>query len=62
MDSTLASPHHTTGLSILQNRGYDSAGVATLHRTGDNFEVNTTKFASLGTSDSVAKLKSVAPK
>lgn len=41
------------GLNILENRGYDSAGIATLTE-GDEVEV--TKFASVGTSDSLAAL------
>lgn len=47
------------GLTILQNRGYDSAGVATV--TPDN-EIVVTKYASLGsTSDSIDLLKAKAP-
>jgi len=47
------------GLSILQNRGYDSAGVATIT---ENKELVTTKYASKGsTSDSLTLLKDEAP-
>jgi len=47
------------GIHILQNRGYDSAGVATLDPSGS---IHITKFASLGTtSDSVEMLKAEAP-
>jgi len=49
------------GLSILQNRGYDSAGVATLSASGD--ELLCSKFASVGsTSDSIGLLTAEAPK
>eukprot|EP01098_Paradermamoeba_levis_P003085 TRINITY_DN1440_c0_g2_i1.p1 TRINITY_DN1440_c0_g2~~TRINITY_DN1440_c0_g2_i1.p1 ORF type:complete len:566 (+),score=163.96 TRINITY_DN1440_c0_g2_i1:95-1699(+) len=42
------------GLSILQNRGYDSAGISTVNPKG---ELVTTKFASVGsTSDAIDKL------
>eukprot|EP00466_Bigelowiella_natans_P017718 jgi/Bigna1/141245/aug1.61_g15953 len=48
------------GIHILQNRGYDSAGVATLDN--DDEKITVTKFASLGTtSDSVEKLQKEAP-
>lgn len=47
------------GIHILQNRGYDSAGVATL---SDDLKIQITKYASLGsTSDSIEKLKDNAP-
>lgn len=43
------------GLTILENRGYDSAGVSTLTPAG---ELVTTKFASVGTtSDAIDQLK-----
>ena len=47
------------GLTILQNRGYDSAGMATMRRSGAGAgEVAVTKFASKGsTADSIALLK-----
>jgi hypothetical protein len=47
-------------LTILQNRGYDSAGLATIsHVTG---EIVTTKYASKGsTSDSIDLIKDRAP-
>ena len=46
------------GLSILQNRGYDSAGMATLKR-GTN-ELAVTKYASKGsTADSIALVLSL---
>jgi glucosamine--fructose-6-phosphate aminotransferase (isomerizing) len=49
------------GLTILQNRGYDSAGCTTFNK--DSSELITTKFASLGsTSDSIDLLRSAAPK
>jgi glucosamine--fructose-6-phosphate aminotransferase (isomerizing) len=42
------------GLSILQNRGYDSAGITTISKNG---ELVTTKYASKGTtSDAIDKL------
>jgi len=47
------------GIHILQNRGYDSAGVATVNGDG---ELITTKYASVGsTSDSIDLLKAKAP-
>lgn len=47
------------GLTILQNRGYDSAGCTTLNKQR---ELVTTKFASAGsTSDSIDLLKAAAP-
>ncbi|MES1912006.1 MAG: hypothetical protein MHM6MM_004354 [Cercozoa sp. M6MM] len=58
------------GLTILQNRGYDSAGIATLRRSpseasasdGEEFELRTCKYASRGsTSDSIDLLKRHAP-
>jgi glutamine---fructose-6-phosphate transaminase (isomerizing) len=49
------------GLTILQNRGYDSCGVATL-TNDDQHNLVTTKFASKGsTSDSIAILKKESP-
>ncbi|EGC38088.1 hypothetical protein DICPUDRAFT_149253 [Dictyostelium purpureum] len=46
------------GLSILENRGYDSAGVTTI--SSDNSLI-TSKYASLNTtSDAISRLKSVA--
>ena len=49
------------GLSILQNRGYDSAGMATLKR-GTN-ELAVTKYASKGsTADSIALVRAHAEK
>jgi len=42
------------GLCILENRGYDSAGIATI---GPEKTLTTTKFASRGTSDAIATLK-----
>ena len=49
------------GLSILQNRGYDSAGMATLKR-GTN-ELAVTKYASKGsTADSIALVRAHADK
>lgn len=43
------------GLSILESRGYDSAGVATISNAGD---IVTTKFASGVAPDAIAKLRS----
>ncbi len=43
------------GLSILESRGYDSAGVATVSDAGD---IVTTKFASGVAPDAIAKLRS----
>lgn len=52
-----AIDHLLTGLTILENRGYDSAGITTI--TSDN-ELLTTKFASVGsTSDAIDHLKKV---
>ena len=48
------------GLTILQNRGYDSAGIATIGQKGDDIkkELQITKYASKGsTSDSIDLLK-----
>ncbi|MFA5946876.1 MAG: glutamine--fructose-6-phosphate transaminase (isomerizing) [Patescibacteria group bacterium] len=42
------------GLCILENRGYDSAGIATI---GKDKVLTATKFASRGTSDAIATLK-----
>jgi glucosamine--fructose-6-phosphate aminotransferase (isomerizing) len=48
------------GLIILQNRGYDSAGVATIDSSSQ--EIVSTKYASVGsTSDSIEILKDKAP-
>jgi hypothetical protein len=55
-----ATPYLLEGLQILQNRGYDSAGVATLN--SKSHELVTTKFASVGsTSDCIDLLTSNAP-
>ena len=55
-----AVPYLLEGLHILQNRGYDSAGVATINlETG---AIVTSKFASLGsTSDCIDLLSQHAP-
>ncbi|MFA5945336.1 MAG: glutamine--fructose-6-phosphate transaminase (isomerizing) [Patescibacteria group bacterium] len=42
------------GLSILENRGYDSAGIATI---GPDKKLYVSKFASRGTSDAITTLK-----
>lgn len=42
------------GLSILESRGYDSAGVATI---ADNGNIVTTKFASGATANAIARLR-----
>jgi glucosamine--fructose-6-phosphate aminotransferase (isomerizing) len=47
-----------TGLTILENRGYDSAGIATLHAG----ELVVSKCASTNVSDSLATLKTLVPK
>lgn len=49
--------HITDGLTILENRGYDSAGIATL---SPNQELVLTKFASGDSGDAISKLKSAA--
>ena len=49
--------HITDGLTILENRGYDSAGLATLSPTG---ELVVTKFASGDAGDAIEHLKQVA--
>jgi glucosamine--fructose-6-phosphate aminotransferase (isomerizing) len=55
-----ASKYLIEGLTILQNRGYDSAGLATISHTSK--ELLTTKFASKdSTSDSIEILVQVAP-
>jgi len=42
-----------TGLKLLQNRGYDSAGISSI----DNGELITTKYASTNTNDSLVQLE-----
>ena len=50
------------GLHILQNRGYDSAGVATVHREREQNSIITTKYASVDkTNDSITLLDEHAP-
>mmetsp|Transcript_3391 Transcript_3391/g.4177 ORF Transcript_3391/g.4177 Transcript_3391/m.4177 type:complete len:719 (+) Transcript_3391:1294-3450(+) len=52
------------GLTVLQNRGYDSAGIASVSMDIDNDKSNlsVTKYASVtSTSDSLAKVKDEAP-
>ena len=49
--------HITDGLTILENRGYDSAGLATLSAAGQLF---VSKFASGDQADAVVHLKQVA--
>lgn len=46
------------GLSILESRGYDSAGVATV---SDGGEIVTTKFASGATANAIARLREHLP-
>lgn len=49
-------PYLLEGLSILENRGYDSAGISTLD--SDKHELITSKYASVGTtSDALQKLR-----
>eukprot|EP00742_Colponemidia_sp_Colp-10_P003687 GILJ01003925.1.p1 GENE.GILJ01003925.1~~GILJ01003925.1.p1 ORF type:complete len:697 (+),score=134.08 GILJ01003925.1:1936-4026(+) len=56
-----AVPHLLEGLTILQNRGYDSAGVSTVDADGK--VMLTTKYASAGsTSDSIDLMKKDASK
>lgn len=51
-----ASDYLLEGLTILRNRGYDSAGIATIPRDGTSLDI--TKYASrLSTSDSIDLLK-----
>eukprot|EP00630_Chrysocystis_fragilis_P001556 CAMPEP_0197395172 /NCGR_PEP_ID=MMETSP1165-20131217/6370_1 /TAXON_ID=284809 /ORGANISM="Chrysocystis fragilis, Strain CCMP3189" /LENGTH=662 /DNA_ID=CAMNT_0042920923 /DNA_START=32 /DNA_END=2020 /DNA_ORIENTATION=+ len=54
------------GLNILRNRGYDSAGIATLHKCGKHegrYELLTTKYASRGsTADSVELVRQQSEK
>ena len=53
-----ATPYLLEGLHILQNRGYDSAGLTTINSAG---ELVTTKYASVGsTSDSIKLLQNDA--
>ena len=53
-----AAPYLLEGLHILQNRGYDSAGLTTINGAG---ELVTTKYASVGsTSDSIKLLQNDA--
>jgi len=53
-----AVPYLLEGLSILENRGYDSAGITTLDT---NNELVTTKYASLNTtSDAIKRLRESA--
>ena len=53
-----ATPYLLEGLHILQNRGYDSAGLSTINSAG---ELVTTKYASAGsTSDSIKLLQADA--
>ncbi len=50
-----AAPHLLTGLAILENRGYDSAGISSISTDG---QLITTKFASVGsTSDAIERLQ-----
>jgi len=50
------------GLAILQNRGYDSAGIATVTSDAENSALQCTKYASKGTtSDSLDQLQSECP-
>ncbi len=52
-----AAPYLLTGLAILENRGYDSAGITSI--SSENILI-TTKFASIGTStDAIERLKKV---
>ncbi|MBU1126552.1 MAG: glutamine--fructose-6-phosphate transaminase (isomerizing) [Patescibacteria group bacterium] len=52
-----AAPHLLTGLTILENRGYDSAGISSISPGG---ALVTTKFASIGsTSDAIEQLREV---
>ncbi|KAJ0393416.1 hypothetical protein P43SY_005993 [Pythium insidiosum] len=54
-----ASDFLLEGLTILQNRGYDSAGMSTAaHKEEGSAEITTTKFASVaGTADSIHLLR-----
>jgi glucosamine--fructose-6-phosphate aminotransferase (isomerizing) len=56
-----ATPFLLEGLTILQNRGYDSAGISTIHQSGTDNSLSTTKMASIGASDSIDQLKKAAP-
>lgn len=47
----------TDGLTILENRGYDSAGIATMEHNG---VITVSKFASKDTADAIATLKAAA--
>lgn len=62
-DKDAAVGYILEGLTILQNRGYDSVGLSTLHRSPDgSIEMKTTKFASKGTtSNSLGFLADKAP-
>jgi glucosamine--fructose-6-phosphate aminotransferase (isomerizing) len=42
-----------SGLKLIQNRGYDSVGISTIN----NSSLNTIKFASTNTHDSLDKLE-----
>ncbi len=48
-----AVPFLLEGLTILENRGYDSAGISTVHQNA----LETTKFASTSSEDAISRLK-----